>query len=282
MLSIPVAVHNSYFKWQLDLFWYAHRTTYGELASSKALAAIVTQNRPQDPMPVDEVNWNIDVPFVAVEPFYKAFNFDFSRVGVPLNIQAALSKILPTLPDEQVIEVLDCDMYHFRPAPSMSVPADILLASTIYEDWHLKSKSALSSVISVYFENGGSYYNGGFVPLIGRVSTFKKILREWIAVHIDILKRNYGSLTPSVHWWAGMYALQAACEKARVTMQSFDSCFVPPVNKLNNNHYAIHYSVDSLISKKSFLKGIRNNHFPDQPPYNLFTRWVVDRDINPL
>jgi hypothetical protein len=273
MLSVPIAAHHGLFKWQLDLFWFAHQAVYGDKAKDKALAAIVTQNAPTD-QTKDPVGWGFGVPFVAAAPYYEQLNFEYASVRLPLNIQTALSKVLERVSDDQMLEVLDCDMYHFKPAPELQTPDDVLLVATAYEPWHLKSLTDNKGVIDCYFENQGRYYNGGFVPIIGRARTFKRIMYEWIAVHVDILKRD---LPEHIHWWAGMFALQAACEKAKVTMVSHDVCAIAPEHPLRPNHYITHYSVDPFIGKRTFPAGVDLNRLPDQPQYNLFKLWFSDR-----
>jgi hypothetical protein len=123
-----------------------------------------------------------------------------------------------------------------------------------------------------FCENSGKYYNGGFVPIIGRAATFKRILPEWIAIHLDILKRPYPE---HYHWWAGMFALQAACEKAAIQMIAKDYCYVPNVNPLSANHYCGHYSVDERFDKRAYPV-INRDTFEQNPFYDLIAAWMDD------
>ncbi len=107
------------------------------------------------------------------------------------------------------------------------------------------------------------------MPIVGTARTFKKILYEWKAIHMDILSRSYDRL---IHWWAGMFAFSAACEKKRVQMIAADTCYIPNVNKLNSNHYIAHYSVDPIFDKKSYPR-IDVAKFPDNDFYNLVKSW---------
>ena len=275
VISLPVAVHVEPFRWQLDLFWFGHRQVYGHEARLRTLAIIVKRNKIAE-RKVGRMSWNIDVPHSMCEAFFDIEDIKRSvppsrfGIGVPLNIQTGLMQILPRFSDGQLLEVIDCDMFHFRPCPLGNIRPYELIVSDVYENWHLFSLSKNRHIISPYFENEGRYYNGGFVPIIGLAATFRRILPEWTAIHIDILRRDYGA---TIHWWAGMFALQAACEKARVQMIGRDFCYVPDVNTLTPNHYIGHYSVDHLFDKRKF-PSIDQNEFPTNPYYQLITNWI--------
>jgi hypothetical protein len=191
-------------------------------------------------------------------------------VALPLNIQVGLKQILWKFDDDEILEIDDCDMLHFRPSPVTQVAPNTLLVSDVYERWHLASLTTNRHVIEPYFENGGKYYNGGFVPIIGRVKTFKKILPEWIAVHIDILCNDHPE---TIKWWAGMFALQAACEKAKVSMIEIDSCYAPPANEITSTQFVGHYAVDRLFDKRTFPQ-VDVNDFEDNPYYEIIREWL--------
>lgn len=278
MITVPVAVHRDQFRWQLELFWFAHRRVYGR--DARAHAIVIKRHSIRDAK-VERMLWKMDVPHTMCEAF-----FDLNsviprnsvpsakvRVGVPLNIQAGLIQVLPRFADDQVLEVIDCDMFHFRRCGCSEVKSNELLVSDVYENWHLFSLTKNRRVISPYFENGGRFYNGGFVPIIGLAGTFRRILPEWTAIHIDILGRNYKGL---IHWWAGMFALQAACEKARVQMVGRDICYVPEANTLAPTQHIGHYSVDPIFDKGAFPK-IRIHRFPDNAYYRMIKDWFRSR-----
>jgi hypothetical protein len=269
VISIPVAVHSSLFRWQLDLLWFAHRQTYRKAAQTKILAVVIKRNDVSEAK-TERLQWDIDVPHRMCEAFFDAFGDTgpTNTLHRPLNIQIGLQQVITGLADEQVVEVLDCDMFHLRPHPEMRVGNDELLVCDLYERWHLKSLGAHRNVIDIYFENGGQFYNGGFVPVIGKVKTFRKLLPEWIAVHRHILTRPHPEL---IHWWAGMYALQAACEKKRVRMRAKDYCYVPGINQLQDSHYICHYACDLRFDKRTYPR-IDPTTFED----NLFYRRLRD------
>jgi hypothetical protein len=281
VITLPVAVHTDQFRWQLDLFWFAHRRIYGRDARARAHAIIVKRNNIKDPK-TERMSWKTDVPHTMCESFFDLHRF-VSRnmlpsgrldVAVPLNIQAGLTQILPQFADDQLLEVIDCDMFHLRQWRNSDVKRNELLVSDVYENWHLFSRTRNRPVISPYFENSGRFYNGGFVPIIGRASTFRRILPEWTAVHIDILCRNYNGL---IHWWAGMFALQAACEKARVQMVGRDICYVPDANTLEPTQHIGHYSVDPLFDKRAFPK-IEAEKLPNNVYYQTIKDWLLTRN----
>lgn len=277
MISIPVVVHNDYFKWQLDLFWYSQQQVYGNRAHDVTLAAVVKRNL-RDDVSHETLEWDTDVPHVMCDPYFDYLGWDGETgiVQTPLNIQTALAQILPELDDDEVVEVLDGDMFHMRKAPKTEVPHGELHVDDVYEWWHLKSLSDNRHVVAPYFANGGRFYNGGFVPIIGTVKTFKTIMYEWIAVHRHILSIPY---TGHIHWWAGMFSLQAACEKAKVRMIAKDYCYVPGVNQVQSSHYVAHYAVDAKFHKRTFPQ-IDESQFEDNVFYRRVRNWLRSKDGN--
>lgn len=274
LISLPVAAHAELFRWQLDLFWFGHQRTYGMNAPAKAHGILINRNTAEAPK-LERMEWNNNIPHTICESL-----FDTSDVmarldknlhlAVPLNIQIGLAQVLDRFDDDQMLEVCDCDMVHFKPCPVTNIYPNEIFVSTIYEDWHLKSRSDNRHIIARYFENGGQYYNGGFVPIIGLASTFRKLLPEWIAVHIDILNHDYEL---NQHWWAGMFALQVACEKNRIQMVAKDYCYVPLANEINEQHYIAHYCVDKIFDKRAYPH-LDVSAFPDNAFYNLAKMWL--------
>jgi hypothetical protein len=276
IISLPVAAHTADFHWQLSLFWFAHRRVYGTEAAAKAHAIVIRRNDFWTP-PVPAMEWNIDIPHTMCDAYFDVPSPAGTSLmhmkmilAVPLNIQLGLAQVLSKFDDNQILEVIDCDMLHFRPCPVENVGPDELVTSAVYEDWHLFSLTKNRPVIEPYFENSGRYYNGGFVPIIGRVATFKRILREWIAVHIHILT---GKHSESIQWWAGMFALQAACEKARVQMISRDYCYIPGINELTDTQYIGHYCVDGRFNKRTYPQ-VDITQFLDNPYFRLIREWL--------
>ena len=277
MISIPVVVHSDYFKWQLDLFWYSQKQVYGLGAHDVTLAAVVKRNL-RDDVPHETLEWDTDIPHVMCDPYFDYLGWDGPTeiVQTPLNIQTALAQILPELDDDEIIEVLDADMFHMRKAPKTQIPHGELHVDDVYEWWHFKSLSDNRHVIAPYFANGGRFYNGGFVPILGTVKTFRTLLPEWIAVHRHILTVPYSG---HIHWWGGMFGLQAACEKAKVRMIAKDYCYVPGVNQLQSSHYAAHYAVDTKFSKRVFPQ-VDESAFEDNVFYRRVRNWLRSRDGN--
>lgn len=271
MISIPVAVANNLFKWQLDLFWYNHKLVYGSEAKNKAFAVVINHDNFYEEV-TDDIDWNISVPYQMCNSFYKELKIDY-ELGIlkPINIQIGLKQIIDRFDDEEVIELLDCDLFHLKPYPEYQINDNELITFDLYENWHLKCLSDNKHIIEPYFLNNGRYYNGGFVPIIGKVKTFKLILDDWIFIHRDIVNRDFESI---IKWWAGMYSLSAACERNKVQMISKDTCYIPNVNQLSENHHICHYSVDPRFDKKKF-PNIDLNSFDDNYFYNQVKSWFL-------
>jgi hypothetical protein len=270
LISVPIAVNNNNFRMQLRLLWFNHKATYGESAARKRLLAVIIKRNYVDEEKKEICEWAGDIPHVMAEAYFDVRKDLTNPNYLPINIQLGLSQVIASFDDEQIIEVLDCDMFHLRPPPVLTIADDELIVADIYEDWHLKSLTDHRDVIAPFFKNEGKYYNGGFVPIIGKVRTFKKILPAWIEAH----KRIVEALTDgALQWWAGMYSLQAACENNAVWMRAMDVCYVPGINELKEEHYIAHYSVDHRFNKKTWpsvnVSSFENNHF-----YNRVLEWM--------
>jgi len=270
MISVPIAVNNNHFRMQLELFWFNHKVTYGESAAREKLRAVIVKRNTVGEQPKDICEWAGDIPHVMADAFFDVRKDLTNPVLCPINIQLGLSQVIAAFDDEQVIEVLDCDMFHLRPHPDLTVEDDDLIVADIYEEWHLRSLTDHKNVIEPFFKNGGNYYNGGFVPIIGKAKTFRKILPVWIELHKLIVKAQSDG---QLQWWAGMYSLQAACENNAVRMRAMDLCYVPGINALNDDHYIVHYSVDHRFNKNAW-PDIDVGSFEENEFYTRVLAWM--------
>ena len=268
MISVPIATNDIAFRNQLSIFWDNHKLIYGDNAYKKAHAIIVSQNYPeQEKIGHDE--WSLDIPSTVVEPYWSYLKRENSNLLLPINIQVGLSQIIDKFEDDEILELIDCDMFHLREYKEQEVNENEFLVCEIYENWHLKSNSDSYGVIENFLDKDQSGYNGGFVPIIGYVKTFKKILKYWTNMHLQVFDSTDERLTK---WWSGMYSFQVACANHGIKMKAIDNCYVPGVNELKENHHIAHYCCDTVFDKKKELRkpdkfdysGFPNNYFYDR------------------
>lgn len=271
MISIPIAVYNGLFEWQLDLFWKQHKKVYGNDAYKKTLAVIIERNKMVEKKNSD-FNWNIDVPKKICLAHFDCVPKSKKEFFMPLNIQVGLLQVIDMFDDEEVIELLDCDMFHIKPFNEEKINDDEFFVSTIYEEWHLKSLSSNKHIVEKYLVDGHGSYNGGFVPIIGKAKTFKKILNEWVDLHIKMVNDHLGAEFELTRWWCGMYSFQAACANNNIKMIDRDWVYIPPANNLTENHYICHYSCDKFFSKKKFPK-TNPEYYPKNAYYDAVKDW---------
>lgn len=279
VVTVPIAAHTPYFEWQLDLLWYGHRKAYGEDAKNRLLACVAKRNTPDEPV-VETCHWNTTAPILMFDVFFDHFKGDKrvngnSVLQQPLNTPLAVQAACNVLSDETLIEVLDCDLVHFKPQPYFELAHDKMLVCDLYETWHLKSKGKYKSLMDIYTNGQSQYYNGGFVPMVASVKTFKKLLPDWFSIqhHFNSLK-----YTDNVLWWAAMYALNAACERNHVEMIGRDCCYIPPANQFSNSQYITHYCCDDRFNKRKF-PNVDRSKFLDNPFYSLVSEWLESRGI---
>lgn len=270
MISVPIAVNNGYFKPQLELLWFNHKATYGADAASHKLCAVIVKRNTIAEQTKDVCEWASDIPHFMVDAYFDVRTDLMKEEYLPINIQVGLSQVIDVFNDEEVIELLDCDMFHFEPHPELTIEDNEIIVTDLYENWHLRSLTDHRNVIEPYFKNGGNYYNGGFVPIIGKAKTFKTLLPDWIELHKQIVDTQSDG---NLQWWAGMYSLQAACENNAVRMRALDLCYIPSLNDLNENHYIAHYSVDQKFNKKTWPT-IDVGSFEDNKFYDRVLQWM--------
>lgn len=276
MITIPIAVHNEFFKWQLDLFWYNHKLIYGDEAYNKAIAIIIKRNTSKETKP-ETVSWNLDIPKKLCDSYFDYLNINENGYLLPLNIQIGLLQILNEIDDNETIELTDCDMFHIKKYEDVEIKEDEFYVCDIYEKWHLLSTNENKNVVQKYLNNNTILYNGGFVPIIGLCKTFKKIIDDWISIHKNmVLNDNHEHL---IKWWSGMYSFQAACQNNNVKMISKDYCYVPEINNISEFHHIVHYSVDKSFNKTLFPK-VELIKFKDNIYYNKVKKWFLEKSFN--
>lgn len=259
MISIPIAANIPAYRHQLSLFWENHINVYGLSAKDKAHAVIVLQ-KPTIP------KWDIDIPHTIVNSWSHCHERPQDSYLAPLNIQVGLQQVLHKFDDDEVLELIDCDMFHLRKAPQYEPGLMEFIANDIYENWHLHSRGRSVHIIEQHLKTN-NFYNGGFVPIIGRAKTFKTIIEDWIDIHLDIYDSNENQV---VRWWAGMYSFQAACANNGIKMVSEDNCYIPRVNALKNWHYIAHYCCDEKYFNKKIVLENPQEFDASTLPNNLF------------
>ena len=275
IVSLPIAVLNQRtFHYQASFFWYAHRKIYSESAPHKALILWAERNLPTEAVPSRTLPLNLEsAPSIITPAFFETYSVKPESVAVPLNIQASVQAALTLIDDNTVIEILDCDMAHLRAAPDLEIDDNEVWVDDIYEDWHLKSQDENLPVIAPYLHANRTSFNGGFVPIIARAKTIKKIVADWAAIHIDILKRDH---TNKIKWWAGMFSLQVACANHQIKMRPHNWTYIPGINELSDQHYIVHYSVDKTFNKKDQLwPYLPTAKLPSNAYYELLTGWQL-------
>ncbi len=279
VVSVPSAVHTDYFKWQLEFLWYGHQKQYGESAKNKLFAVVAKRNTAKDDI-IETLQWDTTAPCQMVDSFFDQFKND-SRVDgnnaihQPLNIALAALAAVNKFSDDTILEVMDCDLVHFRPHPNIEVKDGELIVWTSCENWFLKSLSTHKYMMDIYTKGNTKHYIGGFVPIIGTVKTFKQILPDWIdiLIHMNTLKH-----TREVMWWNCMYAFNAACERQQINMIDKKLCYVPAIDPILDTNYIAHYSCDNRFHKYSY-PNISTTKFLQNEFYSLAHEWLNHKKL---
>lgn len=267
VVSVPVAANRSVFVHQISLFWESHQALYGDSAKEKAHLILVEQERNLAFPPVP-------MPHSRVKDWFEFFPRTEKEFGLsPLNMQIGLKQVLHLFDDDQLIEFIDCDMFHFEKMPNLDIKPNEFVTCNFYEDWHLWSLSENKHIVEPLLTSDRAAYNGGFVPIIGHAGTFKKIIDDWIDAHLKL----YDSVHKhDLKWWCGMFAFQVACSNLKVNMRAEDICYIPVQNKFSSNHYIGHYSCDPYFNKNKIVDGLEHtctNNFLQNKYYSTVKNW---------
>jgi hypothetical protein len=273
MITIPVAAPNKLFQWQSSLFQYAQKKVYGIQSTLNSKLLIVDRN--SHGSIVKEVDWNINIPYKIVDGIHSVLletdNHSYFSAG---NLFFAINQIISDLNEEEFLCIVDCDVIPLKKYDSILPGEEEVVTCNLYEDWHMFMENPSKKnfyVVQPYLKHGDyEYMDGGFVPVIIKIKTLKKIINEVIDLSI-LIARNY--LESPFGWWMQMWAFQIACHNNRIKCISQDNTYFPNVNEFNReNHHFAHYSCDPLFKKSSFP-----NHniadFPDNDFYNLIREW---------
>ena len=269
-LSIFNAPHTEHYRWSVDLYWYAQKKFCNIKIDETTLVAIVKRNKPYE-QKQETLAWNIDIPHKLVEAYYDydpSLNNDDINY-YQLNIEYGILQILKDIPDEQVIELIECDMFHLAPTPLYYIDDDMIITDNIYEEWHLKSRTDNQYIVKPFIR-GDIKFNGGFFPMILKAKTLKKIIYPWIKALVDLL---HSDITGDERWWSGMYALQIACQNENVKMLNENLCYIPGINDIEGKRIC-HYSIGHEFNKRNF-PNIDVSLFPDNAFYNTIKEWFA-------
>lgn len=273
MITIPVAVANDLFRWQISFFEFQHKKIYGDESKNKSLILIVKRNFREEKI-INDVDWNLSLPYKMVDSIYDIYPNLNKRNYNPINVYTSVQQIINQLDDEEYIEIIDADMIHLKrynlPLPNENE----IFVDDFYENWHMFINSKNRHVVDKYLvHKDEGYMNGGWNS-IGKVKTMKKLLPEIIDISIDIATNNENEL---YRWWSGMFGLNAACHNQRIKMIGFNSCYYPNINEINlEKQYIAHYSCDPLFKKVNFpnidFTKFKNNEF-----YNSIKEWLIKK-----
>jgi len=274
MISIPVAAPIFYFKWQISLFQFAQKQIYGEINSFRNnLILIVDRN--DNKTIIKDVDWSLRIPYKVVNGIHSILSetnpHEHFVVG---NVFFALTQIVNNFNEEEVICLTDADVIPLKQYNGPLPEDDTIITCNYYENWHMKftkpNKENFNIVKSYLKHDIYDYMDGGFVPIIIKIKTLKKILNETINLTIEIVNKHKGT---SFGWWSQMFAFQIACHNNKIKCIGQDNTYFPGINELNiENHYFAHYSCDPKFKKSNFPNH-NISEFPNNIFYNLIKEW---------
>lgn len=273
---IPVSIVDGKFKWMANFWAYMQKRVYGTQALENSLLTVVKQNRLTDPT-YTNIDWDLKgIPYRMVDGIWKYVDSENPNCIV-INVFSAVKQVVDDYADTDIICITDMDVIPMRPYDGRLPTEGEAICYDGYEDWHMfianKEKQNYNRIKKYLIHEEQGYMNGGFVPIIIRVSTFKKIVDDVISIAEQIIESDE---TQDWRWWSCMTAFSIACHNHKVRMIDADNTYVPNFNQLKPNHLFTHYSVDPIFHKHTFpnhnIKEYPNNGF-----YNFVKDWIIDK-----
>lgn len=274
MISIPVAAPIFYFKWQISLFQFAQKQIYGDIKSFQNNLILIVDRNDHKTI-VKDVDWNLRIPYKIVKGIHSILlESDSHEHFVVANVFFALKDIINNFDEEQVICLTDADVIPLKKYSGPLPDDDSIITCDYYENWHMKftkpNKENFNIAKPHLKHDNYEYMDGGFVPVIIKIKTLKKILDEVIELTLEIIKIHKGTPTS---WWAQMFAFQIACHNNKIKCIGQNNTYFPGINELDEEkHYFAHYSCDPKFKKRDFpnhnIAELPNNIF-----YNLLRDW---------
>lgn len=272
---IPISVVTPTFKWMANFWSYMQKRVYGDTAYRNSLLAIVKQNRLNDPV-YSDVDWNLHgLPHKIVDSVYKYVDSTNPNCIV-INVFSALKPLLDTFDDSDTICITDMDVIALRPYAGREPLENEVICYNGYEDWHMfianRDKKNYSRIQEYLTHDEQGFMNGGFVPILIKLSTLKQIIDDVITISEKIIESDTDQ---NWRWWSCMTAFSIACHNHKIKMLDEDNTYIPNYNKLDlSKHYFAHYSVDPVFNKHTFP-----NHdieqYPNNAFYNFIKEWII-------
>lgn len=275
MIYVPIAAPIPYFKWQISLFEFTQRKIFGDIrAFQENLILIVDRNDHKSI--IKDVNWNLRIPYKIVKGIHSVLpkECDYKHFVVG-NVFFALKEIVEFFDEEQNICIIDADIISLKEYNGILPLEDHVVTCNYYENWHMNMCMPYKNnynIIEKYLRHKEhNYMDGGFVPIIIKIKTLKKILDEVIDITIKIVKEHGET---HIGWWSQMFAFQIACHNNKIKCIGQDNTYFPGINELDSEkHFFAHYSCDRKIFSKENFPNINIKEFPDDIFYNTIKEW---------
>lgn len=249
MKIIAIAPNIKNFCWQVDLAYFQLMNLKFNLDDFIVLSPV--KNHPEEQIKNVFPNY---INRIDTVPFWEYMNVEYNPELSPINIQTSLMQY--NIEDDCTYVICDADMVLIKNI-NFEINDNEIIHENVYENWHMKlnSKEYYKNLII----NNFSY--SGFVPIIIKGITLKRILPDWYMLHQKCFNITNDS---NEKWWAGMYSYNLACAKNNINVKENRICALPFEEKITNDMFMIHYSVafpnfdkhnlKECLSKEKILK----------------------------
>lgn len=274
MITVPIAAPTRVFQWQISLFQFAQRTVYGEHDAQQRSRILIVDRNAHAPI-VTDVTWDMRLPYQLVRGIHAILPpTDTHEHFVVANVFFALRDVLLSWHDETVLCITDADVVPLQRYAGPLPDDTSIITCNYYEDWHMRcSRPEKENFIVAYpylTHHEYHYMDGGFVPVLIRVKTLKRIIDDVVQTTLELVRAQQGK---PFGWWAQMLALQIVCHNHRIRCLGFDNTYFPGVNQYHpTRHYFAHYSCDPKFRKSTFPNH-NVAHFPDDAFYRIVRQW---------
>jgi len=230
MKHVSIAPSIPSFSWQVDLAYHQHSLIGGLKDDFMELSPYINS-----PDSVYEKCFPNYIKEISVKPFWEFLDCEYSSNLIPINIQTSLAQIF--IEDDEEYMICDADIFCFKQKEFNLEKFDIH-HEIIYDQWHIHQHTTNAFLKKMLPKEHQNFKHSGFVPIVAKGKTIKKILPDWIDLHIKIVEDQ--KIEP---WHAGMYSYNLACALHNLKIKEDRICALPFDNEITENMFCLHYSV---------------------------------------
>ena len=155
-----------------------------------------------------------------------------------INQTVAWHQYLQTVPDDEVVELIDMDLLYCRPFPVKyrTIGYNDVFCESIYEPWHMHTsvdgeddpEEVSNRWVLEQFDPSlpiGQNDEGVYQPIIGKAHTLRSLIHEMVNIIPKFV--NTPNLDSRLLWWTSMFCLPLAANRLNLKLTPIVQTRIP-------------------------------------------------------